>query len=811
MAQRKAAAAPQMRLSGPPSAARLQQRRQQLAVRISSRNIKLNVAMADREQQQSFSSLMDDEEEYEEGELIEVDVSEVDESLQVVNLGLSPATEAALAARGIFTLFPIQKVVLQPITEGRDLIGRAKTGSGKTLAFALPVVENLLEEDRVTKPQRGRGPRCIVLTPTRELCNQVAREFGSLCPGLKVDAFYGGTPIGAQIRALTNGMDVCVGTPGRVMDLLERGSMKLDKVRFAILDEADQMLDMGFEEDMEKILSQSPSERQTLLFSATLPKWVNKVARRFQRNPLTVDLVGEENTGKLADTITLMVMQCEMNQKISALSDLLATYASGGKAIVFVNTKARADEICSTISEFSPCEALHGDISQGQREKSLQSFRDGRFSVLVATDVAARGLDIPNVDLVVHYDVPQDDEAFLHRSGRTGRAGNTGTAVVLFTERDARSLGMILKATKVENAELIGGQDPADVVRQASKNVLTKLDKVDKGIIDNFLPAAERLLASENPTRLLAAALASMSGFRAKPQPRSLLTYESGYVTVRMLGKPGLVDGWSSLCKVLAQLAATAKLSVKLDALVGKMKVLEKLADGRSGAAFDLPVAAAEQLLGQCAEAANEMGISLDRPKSIGLDVNEMMVGGGRRGGAPPRADRGRGSWGDSSSRGSSSGGGYGASRGGSSSYGGGGGGYGGGGAGGGYGQRSSPPAYGAGGGQRSSYGSERSGGYSAGGGGGSSYGGGGSSSRSAPSYGAGARSDSRSASMAGKGGWYDDMDTSESYFDGGASKAPDASKKLAPRAPDSTSRGAVNKGGKWQDAPATDDAWAKW
>lgn len=174
--------------------------------------------------------------------------------------------------------------------------------------------------------------------------------------------------------------------------------------------------------------------------------------------------------------------------------------------------------------------------------------------------------------------------------------------------------------------------------------------------------------------------------------PAVLVPNNTAHPTSQLLRvSPGLVDGWSSLCKVLAQLAATAKLSVKLDALVGKMKVLEKLADGRSGAAFDLPVAAAEQLLGQCAEAANEMGISLDRPKSIGLDVNEMMVGGGRRGGAPPRADRGRGSWGDSSSRGSSSGGGYGASRGGSSSYGGGGGGYGGGGAGGGYGQRSSP------------------------------------------------------------------------------------------------------------------------
>ncbi|KIY95427.1 DEAD-box ATP-dependent RNA helicase 7 [Monoraphidium neglectum] len=218
----------------------------------------------------TFSSMLDEEDEFGEGDEWEEDgvESDVDETLLVSNLGLSDETVRALQARGITALFPIQRLVLQPAMEGRDLIGRAKTGSGKTLAFALPVIEGILAEDREAaggvpldgrrrRGVPGRAPRCIVLAPTRELANQVAKEFESACPNLVVRSFYGGVPIGAQIRDLAGGVDVVVGTPGRVMDLIDRRSLKLDKIRYAVLDEADQMLDMGFQEDMENILGQA--------------------------------------------------------------------------------------------------------------------------------------------------------------------------------------------------------------------------------------------------------------------------------------------------------------------------------------------------------------------------------------------------------------------------------------------------------------------------------------------------------------------------------------------------------------------------
>ena len=326
-----------------------------------------------------------------------------------------------------------------------------------------------------------------------------------------------------------------VGTPGRIIDLTERGSLKLDKVRFAILDEADQMLDMGFEEDMEKILGQVPPERQTMLFSATMPKWVAKIAKRYQKNPLMVDLVGAEDTGKLNESIRLLLMQVERANKQSAMMDAISLYSNGGKSIIFVNTKAMADEIAESINRAMPCVVLHGDISQAMRDRGLQLFRDGKFQILVATDVAARGLDIPSVDLVVHYDVPQDAEAFLHRSGRTGRAGKTGSALILYTDREAKDVGFILKQTKVVTAEMIGSPSPADVMTQASRNALTQLDKVDSEVVDFFVPAAERLMTSDNPSRVLAAALASMSGFSKVPKPRSLLTYEAGMTTLKLL------------------------------------------------------------------------------------------------------------------------------------------------------------------------------------------------------------------------------------------------------------------------------------
>ena len=257
---------------------------------------------------------------------------------------------------------------------------------------------------------------------------QVEREIEQSAPQARCITVYGGAPVWKQVDQLKRGADLVVGTPGRIMDLLERGSLDLSECGFAVLDEADMMLDMGFREDMDWILERMPSEgRQTMLFSATLPPWVRKLTRTYLRNPVTVDLIGEAGTGRVADDVTVLAVSVPEDGKRSLLSDLISVYAPRGKAVVFCQTKREADEVAAAVASSHPSEVMHGDIAQQQREIAMDRFRQGRVRVLVATDVASRGLDIPLVDLVVHFDLPRDQETFLHRSGRTGRAGNKGT------------------------------------------------------------------------------------------------------------------------------------------------------------------------------------------------------------------------------------------------------------------------------------------------------------------------------------------------------------------------------------------------
>ena len=237
------------------------------------------------------------------------------------------------------------------------------------------------------------------MAPTRELANQVNRELTETAPYLPTLCVYGGVPIDTQIRSLKKGVDIVVGTPGRIADLIDRGVLQLGDVAYMVLDEADQMLQVGFEEEVEKVMELLPSNKQTSLFSATMPSWVKKLAKKYLNNAVTIDLVGE-NDDKLSELIKVMCVRAPTNQKRALLSDLIAVHARGGKTIVFTQTKREADEVAATLGRTVGCEALHGDIAQNQREKTLASFREGRFGVLVATDVASRGLDIPNVDLV---------------------------------------------------------------------------------------------------------------------------------------------------------------------------------------------------------------------------------------------------------------------------------------------------------------------------------------------------------------------------------------------------------------------------
>lgn len=363
-----------------------------------------------------------------------------DEGLEISKLDIHPEIIACLNKRGITKLFPIQKAVLEPAMQGRDMIGRARTGTGKTLAFGIPIMDKITRHN--AKNGVGRDPLALVLAPTRELARQVEKEFYE---SSKLDTLcvYGGTPISRQMSSLSHGVDVVAGTPGRIIDLIKRGALDLSHVQFVVLDEADQMLNVGFEEDVEVILEKLPQNRQTMMFSATMPQWIIKLTRKYLKNPQMIDLVGDSDQ-KLADGITLYSVAVDHRSKAGAIGPLVTEHANGGKSIVFTQTKRDADSLASALGRRNyKCEPLHGDIPQGQRERTLKRFRDGDINILVATDVAARGLDVPNVDLIIHYELPSSSEIFVHRSGRTGRAGKKGAAIIIYSLDQSRAVKVI--------------------------------------------------------------------------------------------------------------------------------------------------------------------------------------------------------------------------------------------------------------------------------------------------------------------------------------------------------------------------------
>ncbi|KAL3694990.1 hypothetical protein R1sor_008641 [Riccia sorocarpa] len=565
-----------------------------------------------------YSAGDEDENDYEdedEGEVLRVDNESTDDEdeLAIANLGLAQDIVDALAKRGISQLFPIQRAVLDPAMEGKDLIGRAKTGTGKTLAFGIPIMDRIIRENQENRTARraGRAPRALVLAPTRELAKQVEREFMESAPSLSTICVYGGVSITGQQRQLQKGVDVAVGTPGRIIDLIDRGSLKLHDVKFLVLDEADQMLAVGFEEDVEKILEGLPSERQSMLFSATMPAWVKNLSRKYLKKPLTIDLVGESDE-KLAEGIKLYCVNCIASAKRSILNDLITVYAKGGKTIVFTQTKRDADDVSLSMSRLVGCEALHGDITQAQREKTLNAFREGKFSVLVATDVASRGLDIPNVDLIVHFEIPNDPETFVHRSGRTGRAGKAGTAILLYTPSQTRTMKQIERDVGCKFDKIV--PPSVDEVLNASSHQATEvIKKVHPQLVDVFMPTAEKLLQDEGP-RALAAAIAHLSGFSQPPASRSLITFEEGIMTLRIIrtnkAKGGRLMSPRSVMGTLADIYPAAADQV------GKIKII----DDRNveGAVFDLPEDVAKELLNKPRDPGDVIDIPKSKTKGVG-------------------------------------------------------------------------------------------------------------------------------------------------------------------------------------------------
>ena len=354
---------------------------------------------------------------------------------------LSAPMNATLAAMGFEKPTPIQEQTIPAILEGRDAIGQAQTGTGKTAAFAVPMLERIdLKDDRI---------QALVLAPTRELAQQITEQVIKLSAhmeGFRVMSMYGGTAMGPQNAKLAAGVHMVVGTPGRVLDHLRRRSMRVFGVRMVTLDEADEMLDMGFREDIEEILSYTSSKRQTLMFSATMPPPILELTKQYLNEPL---FVGIEIKRPVVDTIEQSYVDTTEQTKSADLADLILQHKPG-LALVFCNTKLKVDQLVGKLKRKGiRAEGIHGDMEQYRRDMILARFKERALNVLVATDVASRGLDISGVDMVFNYDVPKNAEHYVHRIGRTGRMGKSGKAITLVEKKDARTMSRIQHHTKV--------------------------------------------------------------------------------------------------------------------------------------------------------------------------------------------------------------------------------------------------------------------------------------------------------------------------------------------------------------------------
>jgi ATP-dependent RNA helicase RhlE len=383
-------------------------------------------------------------------------------------LGLAAPLNAALARLGFARPTPIQAQAIPPLMIGRDLVGIAQTGTGKTAAFALPILHKLATNRR---PAPKGGARVLALSPTRELASQIERSFRDLSAGLslKIAVVFGGVPHGAQVRALANGLDVLVATPGRLLDHLDAGVARLGAVEFLVLDEVDQMLDLGFIKPIRRIVRELPKRRQNLFFSATMPADIRALAGELLHNPVEVAVTP---AAKTADRVEHSVVLIEAGKKRDMLVELFAD-PDLARVIVFTRTKRGADRVARALDEAGiEASAIHGNKSQGQRERALAAFRHGKTRALVATDIAARGIDIDGVSHVVNFELPEVAESYVHRIGRTARAGAGGEAISLCDQEERDLLRAIERLTRLSLPKIdrrgAAGPKPAPALRRGA-------------------------------------------------------------------------------------------------------------------------------------------------------------------------------------------------------------------------------------------------------------------------------------------------------------------------------------------------------
>ena len=445
------------------------------------------------------------------------------ENLLFKDLNLTEEVQKAISAMGFEEATPIQSKSIPAIMEGSDLIGQAQTGTGKTCAFGIPAIEML--------DQEADGVQVLVLCPTRELAMQSAEELKNVAKykkNVRILPVYGGQPIDRQIMALKKRPQIIIGTPGRIMDHMRRHTLKLSNLKMIILDEADEMLNMGFREDIDTILEKVPEEKQTILFSATMPKEIMDLTGKYLKSPVHIKVAHKELT---VPSIEQFYLEVSESSKLEVLTRLIDT-KSIKLSLVFCNTKKRVDELTANLqSRGYSAEALHGDMRQEQRDKVMGRFRKGHIELLVATDVAARGIDVDDIEAVFNYDIPNDEEYYVHRIGRTGRAGRTGMSFTFVVGREAYKLRDIQRYTK-STVKLIKPPSLMDVEETKMSAHMDRIKAaVSEGHLTKYLRYVEKLMEDINngadednyaTTLDIAAALLKMATGQTSQQASSL-------------------------------------------------------------------------------------------------------------------------------------------------------------------------------------------------------------------------------------------------------------------------------------------------
>jgi ATP-dependent RNA helicase DeaD len=436
-------------------------------------------------------------------------------------LGIDDRILAAIADVGYESPSPIQAATIPPLLTGADVVGLAQTGTGKTAAFAIPILMGLEAPDRA---RPAKAPQALVLAPTRELAIQVAEAFGRYSahlPGVHVLPIYGGQNYAVQLSGLRRGAQVVVGTPGRVIDHLERGTLDLSQLKYLVLDEADEMLKMGFQEDVERILADTPADKQVALFSATMPGAIRKISKQYLKDPVEITVKSKTTTNI---NITQRWVPVSHQRKLDALTRILEV-ESFEAMIIFVRTKQATEELAEKLrSRGYSAAAINGDIAQNQRERTIGQLKSGQLDILVATDVAARGLDVDRISHVVNYDIPHDTESYVHRIGRTGRAGRSGEALLFVAPRERRLLDAIERATRQPLTEM---QLPS-VADVNAQRVVKFHDTITENLGNANLPLFRKLIEDYEtehniPLADIAAALSLASNdgdnFFMEPEP----------------------------------------------------------------------------------------------------------------------------------------------------------------------------------------------------------------------------------------------------------------------------------------------------